>query len=270
MSTTWPSGDWTSKLDHLRSDVGLAGIVRRPKILDLFCCAGGAGMGYDRAGFDVYGVDIDPQPRYPFAFHVGDALAVLDLLQAGFAVPFVRKDGNVEWLYFEDFAVIHASPPCQAYSSMKHMPDSKEHAELIEPTRDALIALGKPWVIENVVGAPLIDSVILCGSMFGLGAAGFNLQRHRQFESNIALTAPGVCNHDGPTIGVYGGHVRCRSSKFWRSTGADFPGMDKKALANEAMGIDWMTMNQLSEAIPPAYTEHVGSQIIASLSVVPA
>lgn len=212
------------------------------RILDLFCCAGGAGEGYARSGFDVVGVDIDPQPRYPHEFVQADAL------------EYLAEHGH-------KFDAIHASPPCQAYSSMKHMPDAKKHPELIEPTRELLQAIGKPWVIENVMGAPLNASLMLCGSMFGLGAAGFSLQRHRQFESNIALTAPSGCSHEGPTIGVYGGHVRCRSSKYWRATGADFPGMDKKGLANEAMGIDWMTMNQLSEAIPPAYTEHIGMQL---------
>lgn len=220
--------------------------MSRPRLLDLFCCAGGAGMGYHRAGFEVVGVDIDPQKNYPFEFHQADAL------------EFLAEHGH-------EFDAIHASPPCQAYSAMKHMPDAKTHPELIEPTRDALVATGKPFVIENVVGAPLEASIVLCGSMFGLGAAGFSLQRHRQFESNVALLLPGSCSHQGPTIGVYGGHVRCRSSKYWRESGADFPGMDKKALANEAMGIDWMTMNQLSEAIPPAYTELIGKQLLAAL-----
>lgn len=220
----------------------------RPRLLDLFCCAGGAGEGYARAGFEVVGVDIDPQPRYPHTFIQADAL------------EYLAEHGH-------EFDAIHASPPCQAYSSMKHMPDAKKHPELIEPTRDLLLKIGKPWVIENVVGAPMSPAVILCGTMFGLGAHGFRLQRHRQFESNIELGTPGKCKHDGPTIGVYGGHVRCRSARYWRGTGADFPGMDKKALANEAMGIDWMTMNQLSEAIPPAYTEHVGGYLIEAVRV---
>jgi DNA (cytosine-5)-methyltransferase 1 len=216
--------------------------------LDLFCCAGGAGTGYARAGFDVVGVDIDPQPRYPFAFHQGDAL------------EYLATHGH-------EFDAIHASPPCQAFSAMKHMPDAKVHPELIEPTRELLLALGKPWVIENVVGAPLQDATVLCGTMFGLGAAGFSLQRHRQFETSFDLVAPAACDHSKPTIGIYGGHVRCRSTKFWRNTGADFPGYDKKALAAEAMGgTGWMTMNQMSEAIPPAYTEWVGRQLIREVT----
>lgn len=238
----------------------------RPKLLDLFCCAGGAGAGYEKAGFEVFGIDIDPQKNYPFWFYQGDAIEALRILRDGGSIAFTHPDGRTRAMRLSDFDAAHASPPCQAYSAMRHMPDAKVHPELIEPTRELLNELGIPWVIENVSGAPLLDAVTLCGSMFGLGAAGFSLQRHRQFESNIELNVPSACNHSGPTIGVYGGHVRCRSSKFWRATGADFPGMDKKALANEAMGIDWMTMNQLSEAIPPAYSKHIGQLLMAALS----
>jgi DNA (cytosine-5)-methyltransferase 1 len=211
-----------------------------PKLLDLFSCAGGAGYGYSLAGFEVTGVDIDPQPRYPFKFVQSDA------------VEYLREHGH-------EYDAIHASPPCQAFSAMKHMPDAKEHPELIEPIRELLETFDVPWVIENVVGAPLNDAMVLCGTMFNLGAAGFQLQRHRQFETNFDIEAPRGCDHSKPTIGIYGGHVRCRSTKYWRNTGADFPGYDKKALAVEAMGgTHWMTMNQMSEAIPPAYTNYIG------------
>jgi DNA (cytosine-5)-methyltransferase 1 len=218
----------------------------KPRLLDLFCCAGGAGAGYAQAGFEVVGIDIDPQPRYPFKFIQADAL------------DYLFKHG-------QEFDAIHASPPCQAFSAMKHMPDAKEHPELVAPVRGLLQGLDVPWVIENVPGAPLLDPVLLCGTMFGLEAEGFQLRRHRLFESNVALAVPQPCQHDKPTIGVYGGHVRCRSSKFWRNSGADFPGYDKKALAATVMGADWMTMNELSEAIPPAYTLHLGRQIIAAV-----
>jgi DNA (cytosine-5)-methyltransferase 1 len=231
----------------------------KPKLLDLFSCAGGAGYGYELAGFDVYSVDIEPQPRNPHPFHQGDAVAVLAQLVRGGSVQFVHKDGRNECLSLADFAAIHASPPCQAFSAMKHMPDAKEHPELIEPIRELLELIDVPWVIENVIGAPLNDAMVLCGTMFNLGAKGFQLQRHRQFETNFDIGAPRGCDHSKPTIGIYGGHVRCRSTKYWRNTGADFPGYDKKALAVEAMGgTHWMTMNQMSEAIPPAYTQYIG------------
>lgn len=222
----------------------------KPLLLDLFCKAGGAAWGYHQAGFDVIGVDINPQPNYPFDFLQFDAIDYLTQLAAG-------SRGYQP-------AAIHASPPCQAFSAMKHMPDARPHAELVEPVRELLVATGLPYVIENVVGAPLNDPILLCGSMFdGLEAGGFQLRRHRLFESNVPISAPGPCRHEGPVIGVYGGHVRCRSSKFWRGTGADFPGQDKKQLALSAMGIHHrMTMNELSEAIPPAYTAFIGAQLL--------
>lgn len=240
--------------------------MSKPKLLDLFSCAGGAGHGYSLAGFDVYAVDIDPQPRNPHPFCQEEAVWAMTVLLSGGSLPFTHKSGRIENLRLEDFSAAHASPPCQAFSAMKHMPDAKEHPELIEPIRELFQRIEIPWVIENVVGAPLNDAVILCGTMFNLGAAGFSLQRHRQFETTFELDAPAECDHSKPTIGIYGGHVRCRSTKFWRNTGADFPGYDKKALAVEAMGgTHWMTMNQMSEAIPPAYTEYIGRQIMTQL-----
>lgn len=213
----------------------------RPLLLDLFCGAGGAAMGYHRAGFDVVGVDIAPQPHYPFEFHQADALTALhDLL-------------NLTGPYACD--VIHASPPCQHYSQMSLCRPglAATYPDLVDPTRQLLRATGLPYVIENVVGAPLENPVQICGS--GLGAT---LQRHRLFESNVMLW--GVpCAHGqnawNPDYGHATGRKRRRVPVIgeWRI---------RKELQDEAMGIDWMTLEELSEAIPPAYAEWIGTQLI--------
>lgn len=216
---------------------------RRPKALDLCCCAGGASMGLWRAGFDVVGVDIEPQPRYPFAFIQADALDVR----------------------FQGFDFIWASPPCQAHTAMRHAPGAKGDAnpKLIAPLRKRLAASGVPWVMENVEGAPLRDPVTLCGSMFGLGAQGYQLQRHRLFESNFAIPSLECRHGKRPVIGVYGGHARCRAaSAGGRGTKDKWRG-GHKAAASKALGIDWMTLGELSEAIPPAYAEHIGRAALA-------
>lgn len=223
--------------------------MTRPRLLDLFCCEGGAAEGYRRAGFDVVGVDIVAQPRYPFEFHQADAL------------EFLAEHGH-------EFDAIHASPPCQAYSDLKSSWNAKEHPELVEPTRDALRALGRPWVIENVEGAPLRNTLRLCGSMFGLGIPGFQLRRHRLFElSEDVFGLQPSCHHVGAVVGVYGDHLRSRG--HWRK-GADFPGQDKVKLASEALGIDWMSWHGLSQSIPPAYTEFIGSYLMAAIDEVAA
>jgi DNA (cytosine-5)-methyltransferase 1 len=206
----------------------------RPRLLDLFCCAGGAGMGYDRAGFDVVGVDIDPQPRYPFEFHQADALKYL-----------------LEHHY--EFDAFHASPPCQAFTNAQRI-QGNEHPDFITATRAAFELIGKPWVIENVVGAPLKDPIELCGAMF----PGLRTYRHRLFESNVALQQP-----------LHPTHV-ARTAKMGRQPGPDefmhivgnFSGV---AAGRVAMGIDWMTRDELREAIPPAMTELVGSQLLRHL-----
>ena len=149
--------------------------MRPLRALDLFCCAGGAAKGLDQAGFEVVGVDIKPQPRYPFEFHQADALAFPT----------------------EGFDFIWASPPCQAHTSMKSMHNAKPHLDLIPETRAKLQASGIPYVIENVVGAPLIDPFMLCGTMFGLGVEDAELRRHRIFESSFPILAP-KCQHGDP------------------------------------------------------------------------
>lgn len=215
--------------------------MRRPKALDLFCCAGGASMGLYRAGFDVTGVDIKKQPRYPFRFLQADAI----------------KSG----LDLTAFDFIWASPPCQKHTAMKTMHNAKEHPDLIPPTRAMLKASGVPYVMENVVGAPLENPVTLCGSMFGLGIDGAQLQRHRIFEASFPL--PGfACSHkDGPTIGIYGGHVRNRI----RREGSHARGVEDFTFAQgcDAMEIHWMNLMELCQAIPPAYAEHIGRTALA-------
>lgn len=211
----------------------------RPLLLDLFCGAGGAAVGYHRAGFDVVGVDIKPQPRYPFPFIQGDAVQFLH---------------DLEWtqgIYSERIHAIHASPPCQGYSAMSSCRPglADRYPRLIEPVRELLDETGLPYVIENVPGSPLKNPVELCGQMFGL-----DLYRHRLFESNLSLIAPEHPVHVMPASKA--GH--------WKSgTVMSIAGhVSPIAKAREAMGIDWMTRDGLAEAIPPAYTEHIGAQLL--------
>lgn len=218
------------------------------RILDLFCCAGGAGKGYSDAGFEVVGVDIDDQPRYPFEFHRGDAL------------EFVREHGH-------EFDAIHASPPCQAYSRTKSL-HSNVHPELVEPTREALIESGKPWVIENVVGAPLIDPIRLSGQHFNMVAPDVDgvpvkLIRHRLFESNIPLTVPEsfTPNRDIATASVFGsGGGYTPSHRDDPKNGRGY--VPHVSVIKELTGIGWMIKRELSQSIPPVFTEWVGRQLI--------
>jgi DNA (cytosine-5)-methyltransferase 1 len=233
--------------------------MSRPLALDLFCCAGGASMGLHRAGFDVVGVDIRPQPRYPFEFHQADALTF-------------PLDG---------FDFIWASPPCQAHTAMKTMHNAKDHEDLIPPTRARLVASGIPWAMENVMGAPLVNPIMLCGTMFGLGVGDAELRRHRLFETSDPILLVPQCHHGTrATIGVYGGHIRnrkrrtigvygegCRDSRRKSDRGvADFSIEDGKI----AMGIDWMTTAELSQAIPPAYSEFIGHAALRALERIAA
>lgn len=248
------------------------------RLLDLFCCEGGASTGYARAGFDVYGVDLfrhrgdDGQlkgyrrQRYPFPAIQGDALAVLARLVEGEALDF----DNGESLRVSDFAVLTASPPCQAYSISKNAHQSS-HPELVVPTRDLIRATGLPYVIENVPGAPLINPLTLCGTEFGLRATDTDglevwLRRHRLFESNMFLMGAGGCQHPKNLLcaGVYGNGSPSRDAAKARAGGYTPPSHQVRA---DLMGIDWMSRNGLSQAIPPAYTEFVGRQILEALVV---
>lgn len=208
-------------------------MIKRGIALDLFCAAGGASMGLSRAGFEVVGIDIQPQPRYPFKFIKGDALKP----------PLSLKGFDFIW----------ASPPCQAHSSMKTMHNAKKHESLIVKTREMLKKSGVPYVIENVVGAPLKNPIMLCGTMFGLGAEESELRRHRIFECSRSFLTP-QCSHNADgVIGIYGGHVRNRR-RLKGERGVDgFPG----SAGRRAMQIEWMTLNELSQAIPPAYSEFI-------------
>ena len=216
---------------------------RKLRALDLFCCAGGVSMGLHRAGFEVVGVDLAPQPRYPFAFIQADALD----------------------FQFRGFDFIAASPPCQGYTSMRHAPGAKGAPMLIDAVRKKLKASSVPYCIENVEEAAwaMVRPLTLCGSMFGLGAQGCRLQRHRLFECSFPIHAPCQCSHDArPVIGIYGGHARKRAASAGGRKTRDVWDGGHKAAAAEAMGIDWMTLQEMSEAIPPVYAEYVGRAAI--------
>jgi DNA (cytosine-5)-methyltransferase 1 len=227
----------------------------KPRLLDLFCGAGGAAMGYHRAGFEVVGVDIAPQPNYPFEFHEGDALVALGGPNRS---PYRPRVG----LRIRDFDAIHASPPCQAYSDLHTLNGRREYPDLIEPVRAALRATGIPYVIENVEGAPLEHPIRICGSGIGLPL----LRRHRLFECSFpAMGVPcahGVTEKRFPALN---GQDRKRGGRSG-IVGVYGNGGDKRAdLWADAMGIDWMTRQELTQAIPPRYTEHVGSFLLAEV-----
>lgn len=220
----------------------------------MYCCAGGAGQGYADVGFEVTGVDIVHHRRNPHPVIVADAL---DL-----SVEFIRQ-----------FDAVHASPPCQFGTKLRHAKGTKkDHLNRIPATRDLLERAGVPYIIENVESEdvwPFMEgAIVLCGTMFDLGATAdrfYELQRHRLFQANFPITPPGDCQHRHPVIGIYGGHVRNRGSSSGGRGTADFIGFDRPTLARAAMGIDWMTMNEMSQAIPPAYTRHLGQQLIEHL-----
>lgn len=243
--------------------------MSRPlRLLDLFCGAGGAAMGYHRAGFEVVGVDVRAQPNYPFEFHRLDAM---------WAGTLWKSDGV--WPGVHTFDAIHASPPCQAYTAMKVMANARQdHPDLVEPCREMLKRSGLPWVMENVPGAPMEDvrppdlfggggGITLCGSMFDLNNGEFELRRHRLFECSTPLSQP-QCRHRLPVIGFYGDHARTRQRTVngHRDRGGDITGLDRKMpLVRDLLGIDWMRWEEAVLAIPPAFTEFIGCQLVESL-----
>jgi DNA (cytosine-5)-methyltransferase 1 len=213
----------------------------KPKLLDLFCCAGGAGVGYRKAGFDITGVDLSPQPNYPFPFIQADALHLTDD-------------------FLKSFDAIHASPPCQSYSDLaKRNKNADKWPRLVEPVRKMLQKTGLPYIIENVEGAPLISPIVLCGTMF----PRLRVLRHRLFEANFHIKTPAHKTH--PKVHTFDR----RKSHFgktdeWKDyvqvTGG---GNCTLAAAKDAMGIKWkITKGEINESIPPAYTAFIGSQLI--------
>ena len=272
MTTTCGCGETITSEAHAQrhgKDCGLQGYPRgwaekqgRPKLLDLFCGAGGASMGYHRAGFDVVGVDIEAQPDYPFPLYQGDALAVLHKLLDGHILGFrwPGTDGFTTWHTLGDFAAIHTSPPCQASTALtKGTNKGRDYVQLIPETRELLATTDRPTVIENVQGAEVRRDATLCGEMFGL-----DVIRHRYFEvDGILIDPPPHRPHrgrvrgwrhgtyyDGPYVAVYGDGGGKGSVREWQM----------------AMGIDWTdSRKSIAEAIPPAYTEFIGRQLIEHL-----
>lgn len=206
-----------------------------PRLLDLFCGAGGCSVGYARAGFEVVGVDLHPQSNYPFEFHEADAMTY-------------PLDG---------FDAIHASPPCHAYSSL-NAPNGRDYPELIAPTRERLIASGLPYVIENVAGAKgeMRSPTLLCGSMVGLP-----IRRHRLFETNWYLMAP-PCQHG---VEVPRFRMRNHGKTYLNGVIAVYGdgGSKHRHLWREAMEMPWATNDEIAQAVPPAYTELVGHQLLS-------
>ena len=208
----------------------------RPRVLDLFCCQGGASAGYVRAGFEVVGVDIEPQPRYPFAFVQADAVA------------YVREHGR-------EFEFIHASPPCQFDSDCQRI-RGREHPDLIGPTREALEETGVPFVIENVRGAlpKLRGPVELCGTMFGL-----RTYRHRYFEAGGGFTL--AARHHPRHLAAQAKMGRApREGEFIQAIG-NFSGV---GIVRDDWGVPWMNRDGIRESIPPAYAEWIGREFLAA------
>lgn len=203
----------------------------KPRLLDLFCKAGGAAAGYAAAGFEVVGVDIEPQPRYPFRFIRADALTV-DL---------------------SGFDAYHASPPCQRFTEVNNQYRSRmDHPDLIEPIRRRLVDTGKPWIIENVPRAPLISAVVLCGLSFGK-----KWFKHRCFESNVFLMTPPHITHTGKN----------RHTGYYNMVGKKG---HSRAGFKHVFGCSWMTETETRNAVPPVYTEFLGQQLYAYITGEPA
>ena len=210
----------------------------KPRLLVLFCGAGGSAMGYHRAGFDVVGVDIKTQPNYPFEFKYDDALEFLRRVV-------IEKRGG--WGQFD---AIHASPPCQHYANVTlWKAEASDYPALIEPTRELLEQTGLPWVMENVRTPAVRADYMVCGTTLGL-----RVRRHRHFETNWT----------GGMVMAY----PCEHSK--NDYSFDHGGKQPESVYRDAMGVEWMTVQESREAIPPAYTEFIGRHLLANLSATKA
>lgn len=214
----------------------------RPRLLDLFCCQGGAAMGYHQAGFEVVGVDMNPQPRYPFAFHQGDAL------------EYLAEHGD-------EFDAVHASPPCQDWTSLAAFTGGNGSGHLLAETREALRKLTVPWAIENVPGAAMRVDLMLCGGMFRL-----RTYRHRWFEFGDPMFPPHL-EHPPHRIPTDDHKRRTGWEAGMHTTVTGNVTLD---IASEALGIDWMDVEGLPQAIPPAYTRVVGAHLLEQLAATTA
>lgn len=227
-------------------------------MVDYCCGAGAVSIGYYEAGFDVIGCDIEPQPNYPF--------------------PFVRADGLEAEGLLAIADAAHASAPCLRDTAMRHAPGAKgdAHPLLIPGFRAMLKRSGKPYVMENVMGAEMENPIVFNGFMFKLGTntsdgTRYHLERKRKIEANWPLMAPSFVPAK-PIIGVYGAHIRCRAAGAGGRGTRDFIGEDKPRLMREAMGIDpkyGFTMAEMSQMVPPAYTKEIGTQLLRYLATAP-
>lgn len=238
-------------------------MAKRLRILDLCCCAGGAGVGYNRAGFEVVGIDIANKLNYPFPFHQGNALSTLEYMLENTRDNEIwtkaRRGNELDgWWSLDDFDAIHGSPICQDSCTLSTGTNGLSYTQMIPRMRELFIATGKPYVIENVPNAPLRPDLTLCGEMFGL-----RVIRHRIFEMNFPVPQPEHIEHQGRVKGIRHG---TRHDGYYFGVHGHGGGKGTLAEWKEAMGIDWkMTKVEVAEAIPPAYTQYIGQHLWSQL-----